>query len=233
MEIQEQASPVAPPASWRHSKWLAPVEFLLVGLIFYADHRKLIPVSKTPELLLVAWISLRIRGLRWRDVGLARPRSWPVTIAIGIVLGIVTEAFQLLITQPILSKLLGKEPDLDLFRMLTGNVKMTALFIVFSWTLAAIGEEMFWRGYLMNRVADITGRTNRGWILSLIIVNIAFGTAHGYQGSTGLIEEGIAGLFLGLMYLGARRNLVVPIVAHGIADTIDMVLIFMGKFPGM
>ena len=219
--------------SWRNSKWLAFVEFLIAALIFYADHRKLIPFSKTPELLLLGWVSLRVRKLRWRDVGLTRYRSWPVTIALGVGLGVLTEAFQLLITQPILSRLIGRQPDLELFRMVTGNLKMTLLFIALSWTLAAFGEELFWRGYLLNRVADVVGRTPIAWFVSLLIVSSAFGLAHGYQGLTGWIEEGIAGLALGLMYLRTGRNLSVPIIAHGVADTIDMVLIFFGKFPGM
>jgi CAAX protease family protein len=222
----------ASPKTWRESKWLAFIEFLLVALIFYADYRGVIPFSKTPELLLLGWISLRVRGLRWRDVGLTRYRSWPVTIAIGVGLGVLAEAFQLLVTQPILSKLLGKEPDLELFRMLTGNIKMTALFIALSWTLAAFGEELFWRAYLMNRVADVGGRTPRAWILSLVVVNMVFGVAHGYQGWTGLIEEGISGLILGWMYLRTGKNLCVPIIAHGLGDTIDMVLLFLGKMPG-
>jgi membrane protease YdiL (CAAX protease family) len=236
--LQTTSNETAPAAetsktSWRDSKWLAFVEFLMVGLIFYADHRGWIPFSKTPDLLLLGWISLRVRRLRWRDVGLNRYRSWPATIAIGVVLGVLAEAFQLLVTQPILARLVGRQPDLELFRMLTGNIKMTALFIALSWTLAAFGEEMVWRGYLMNRVADVGGRSPWAWIASLVIVNIVFGTAHGYQGLTGLIEEGIGGLLFGLMYLGTGRNLCVPIIAHGLGDTIDMVLIFFGKFPGM
>lgn len=166
-------------------------------------------------------------------MGLTRYRSWPVTIAIGVVLGVLVEAFQLIITQPILAKLVGRQPDLELFRILTGNLKVTLLFIALAWTLAAFGEEMVWRGYLMNRVADLGGRSRAAWIFSLVIVNMAFGVAHGYQGLTGLIEEGISGLLLGLMYLGTRRNLCVPIIAHGLGDTIDMVLIFFGKMPGM
>lgn len=218
--------------TWRNSKWLAFVEFLMVGLIFYADHRGWIPVSKTPELLLLGWISLRLRGLRWKDVGLTRSRSWPVTIAIGLSLGALLEAFQLLVTQPILARLLGRQPDLETFRMLTGNIRMTLLFIVLSWTLAAFGEEMFWRGYLMNRVTDVFGHGRAGWISSLVMVSGVFGLAHGYQGLTGWIEEGLAGFFLGLMYLIARRNLWTPILAHGMCDTIDMVLLFLGKMPG-
>ena len=220
-------------AAWRDGKWLAIVEFLLVGLIFYADYRKLIPFSKTPELLLVGWLSLRVRRRRWRDVGLTRYRPWPMTIATGAVLGALLETFQLLVTQPVLTRIFGRQPDLELFRMLARNIKMTALFIALSWTLAAFGEEMVWRGYLMNRVAEVSGRTKGAWILSLVVVSTVFGFAHGYQGLSGMTEEGLAGLALGLMYLRTGRNLWVPVIAHGVCDTIDMVLIFFGKFPGM
>lgn len=229
-----QSDGATPPAkNWRSSKWLAFVEFLIVGLIFYADHRGWIPFSKTPELVLLGWISLRLRGLRWRDVGVSRYRSWKVTIVWGVVLGTLLETFQLLVTQPILAKLLGRQPDLELFRMVTGNIKVTLLFIALSWTLAALGEELVWRAYLMNRVADVFGRTPAGWIGSLAVISIVFGLAHGYQGLTGWIEEGLAGLALGVMYLRTGRNLSVPIVAHGVCDTIDMILIFFGKMPGM
>jgi uncharacterized protein len=92
-----------------------------------------------------------------------------VTIGIGVGLGALLETFQLLVTQPVLSKLLGKQPDLDLFRMLTGNIKMTLLFIALSWTVAAFGEEMVWRGYLMNRVADLLGRGKSSWLSRVIV----------------------------------------------------------------
>lgn len=228
-----KAGQIVSPIGWRSSRWLALLEFTLFAFIFYADHRKWIPVSKTPELLLLGWISLRVRGRRWRDIGLTRYRSWPVTIAIGVGLGIVIETLQLTVTQPILSKLLGRQPDLEFFRMLTGNWKMTSLFIALSWTLAAFGEEMVWRGYLMNRVADVFGRGRGAWVASLIVVSTAFGFAHEYQGLTGWIEESLSGLWLGLMYLGTRKNLWAPILAHGVSDTIDLVLIFLGKMPGV
>ena len=151
------------PAAWRDSRWLFGLECALIALIFYADDRGWIPISKTPELLLVGWLSLRLRKLRWRDVGLKRSGSWLTTIALGVILGALLETFQLLAVQPFLSRIFGQQPDLALFRQLTGNVKLTLLFIGLSWTLAAFGEEMFWRGYLMNRVAGLFGSARGRW----------------------------------------------------------------------
>jgi len=217
----------------RQSKWMALGEFAIVALIFLADRRHLIYFSKTPYLFLLGWISLRLRGAKWRNVGFARYRNWTITLAMGMVAGVLMETFQLLATQPLLIRLTGRQPDLHNFRMLTGNIKLALLGFAFSWTFAAFGEEMVWRGYLMNRVADLGRRTRRAWICSLVAVSIVFGVSHAGQGITGVIEEGIAGIFLGVMYLGTGRNLAVPIIAHGVVDSIDMVLIFLGKYPGM
>jgi membrane protease YdiL (CAAX protease family) len=137
---------------WRQSKWLILVELLVVILIFVADALHFIPLSKTPFLLAFGWISLRMRKLRWRDVGLSRYRSWPITLAAGVGVGLLPEAFQLFVSQPILVRVLRKQPDLELFRALHGDVKWTLLAIAGAWTLAAFGEEMVYRGYLMNRL---------------------------------------------------------------------------------
>jgi membrane protease YdiL (CAAX protease family) len=220
-------------ADWRQSKWLAIVELIVVILIFIADAKHHIRLSKTPWLLLLGWISLWVRKVGWRGVGMKVYKSWKVTLALGIAAGVALEIIELFITQPILVKWLGKQPDLDIFLALRGNVKWTLLALLGAWTLAAFGEEMVYRGYLMNRVADLFNRTRGAWIVSLIVVHLGFGLAHAYQGITGVIDEGLMGLLLGLIYLRTGRNLAVPIVAHGVSDSIDFLLIFLGKYPGL
>ncbi|PYU50537.1 MAG: hypothetical protein DMG48_12925 [Acidobacteria bacterium] len=36
-----------------------------------------------------------------------------------------------------------------------------------------------------------------------------------------------------LLCVDSRRNLAVPIIAHGVCDTIDIALLFLGKYPGL
>jgi membrane protease YdiL (CAAX protease family) len=36
-----------------------------------------------------------------------------------------------------------------------------------------------------------------------------------------------------VLYLATGRNLSAPVIAHGIQDTIDFLLLFLGKYPGM
>ncbi len=225
--------PAPASTNWQSSKGLAIVEFVVVALIFVADWQGLVPFSKTPFILLFAWLSLRLRGVSWQDLGLKRYRSWGMTVALGIAGGVAIEAFELFIGQPLLVWITGKQPDLEDFRVLTGNLKMTLLALALAWTLAAFGEELVYRGYLLNRLADSGNRTRLAWFCSLIASSVVFALAHTYQGITGIVEAGIDGFFLALMYLRTGRNLSVPIVAHGIQDTVDVFLIYLGKYPGM
>lgn len=181
-----------------------------------ADSRRLIPFSKTLFLLLFAWISLWVRRIVWRRVGLKLYRNWKTSIALGIAAGVLLEALELFVTQPLLVKWLGKHPDLEVFRALHGNLKWTLIALTGAWTLAAFGEEMVYRGYLMNRVADLLNRTRTAWIASLFAVHIAFGLAHAYRGSTGIIDEGLSGLLLGVIYLRTGRDLSVPIIPRSL-----------------
>jgi uncharacterized protein len=38
---------------------------------------------------------------------------------------------------------------------------------------------------------------------------------------------------LGLLYLGSGRTLTVPIVAHGVSNTLAFVLIYLDRYPGV
>lgn len=218
---------------WCNSKWLVLVEFAIVAAIFFADQHHLIFFSKTPFLLLLAWISLRLRGLHWKQIGFTPYRTWTTSLLLGISLGVGLELLNLFGKQRVLSRLLGKPPDLSKFSVVTGNWKLALLMLLFVWTLAAFGEELVYRGYLMNRLADLAGGTRTAWIVSLVLISALFGLAHFGQGITGIIEEGTDGLLLGLMYLRFGRSLAVPTIVHGVCDTIDTLLLFLGKYASM
>ena len=108
---------------------------------------------------------------------------------------------------------------------------MLALAVLLSWTLAAFGEELVWRGYLLNRLAEALGSARWSWALSIVVTSVAFGLAHFDQGRTGIVENMIDGALLCAVYLASGRNLWAPILAHGVTDTIDSILLFSGHYP--
>ncbi|MGC1450668.1 MAG: CPBP family glutamic-type intramembrane protease [Candidatus Sulfotelmatobacter sp.] len=217
----------------RGSVWLALAEFAIVAGLFYADIHHHIYVSKTPYIFLLGWASLRLRGMRWKDVGFARPRSWGKAFLVGVVFGVSMEAMELLVTQPLLTRWLGKMPDLSDFADMAGNLKMFLFWVVLVWVLGALGEEIDYRAYLMNRVAGVFRDTKPAWVVSLILVSVVFGWGHLDQGATGMVENVWNGLLLGALYLACGRNLAVPVIAHAVGDTLDFLLIYLGKYPGM
>lgn len=219
--------------SWPEGAGFFGLEMALVAGLFVADLLGWIPLSKTPFLLAVAWVSLRLRGVGWRGVGLGRPVHWPRALGIGALAGVTMELFATFVSVPLLSELAGKPPDLAGFRPLVGNLEMVVLLIAVNWVLAAFGEEMVYRGYLMNRLAGVLPPAAWTWGVSLVVVSAAFGCAHADQGLTGMVQEGFAGFLLGLLYLASGRNLTVPIVAHGVSNSLAFILIYFDRYPGV
>jgi len=217
----------------QESPWAIAVELTLIAAVFVADAYHLILFSKTPYLLALGWLSMRLRGQRWRDIGLSFPPDWRRLLLIGAAAGIAMELLELFATQPLLVALTGKYPDLSDFHSLIGNGRLLLLIVAGSWIVAGIGEELVWRGYVLNRVADLLGRSRLGWAVSIGIVSVVFGLAHSYQDWTGIIENSIDGALLALLYIACGRNLIAPIVAHGVTDTLDSLIIFSGHYPGM
>lgn len=212
---------------------LLPLELALIAGIFWADEAGFIPLSKTPFLLLVAWGSMRLRGVSWRDAGLCiPPRAFRVA-ALGVVAGAAMWLLEFFVTMPLLHRILGVWPDLSMFDDLVGNAGLLLIYLALNWLLAAFGEEMTWRGYALPRVAEFCGSGLRAWMVALAVVNVAFGLAHLYQGPSGVVQATVGGVLLGILYLATGRNLLAPILAHGIGNSIDFTVMYLGWYPGV
>jgi membrane protease YdiL (CAAX protease family) len=212
-----------------NTKPAAAIEILLV-LLITAGHRvfHIIPVDETYPILALGWLSLWLRGIGWKGVGLTRPASWRRTLALGAGVGIFLQVLSEFVTEPLLTAITHQPPDVSELRPLVGNVKLCLLYLLLVWTLAAFGEEMTYRGYVLNRAADLGGRRPWAWIAGLLFVTVLFGFGHSYQGSTGMIDTGIHGLLLGALYLASGRNLWVCVIAHGVTDTVALIAVFLG-----
>jgi uncharacterized protein len=189
--------------------------------------------SKTPYLLVLGWISLRVRGASWKSVGLARPRSWWSVVGWGLVVGFAMECLELFATQPLLIRLLHAPPDLSVLAQLRGSATLLVVVLVLTWTLAAFGEEMVWRGYVLNRIGDWIALPKLRWPVAVAVSSAVFGLAHFDQGWTGVIENALDGALLAGLYFASGRNLFLPIIAHGVTDSLDSLLIFSGHYPTM
>jgi len=85
---------------------------------------------------------------------------------------------------------------------------------------AGVAEEVFCRGYLLERLTSITGKK---WV-ALCLSVIPFGLLHYSQGPAGIITTMVGGLILSLFYFW-KRDLKVNIVAHFLVDFIPNILL--------
>jgi membrane protease YdiL (CAAX protease family) len=111
---------------------------------------------------------------------------------------------------------------------ITGNIRLTLLYLPLIWGFAAFGEEVSYRGYLLNRAGQAGGGSTAAYWLAVLITAVLFGYGHYYKGAAGIVDSGMAGVVLGAAYLLAGRNLWVTILAHGFIDTFGLVLAYLG-----
>jgi membrane protease YdiL (CAAX protease family) len=217
--------PAAPPAG---RKLVTALELLIfAALCLYRFGPFTLPLSGTVLMLAFAAYSLGTRNLRFRDVGFARPESWGKTLAGGALAAVLFLLASLFVILPLATKLTGKPIDLSLFQDLHGNTGALLQSLAIAWTSAAFAEEMIFRGYLMNRIADLVGRDAKGWAVALLASGAIFGSAHYYQGVTGMINAGTLGILIGLVYLAFRRQLAAAIVCHGLIDSLFFLMVYL------
>jgi membrane protease YdiL (CAAX protease family) len=209
------------------------IEIAVFVAVVVADAYGLVPLTQTIVLVPLLWLALRLRREPWSSIGFSKPPRLGQTIALGIAAGIAMELFAVLVTTPWISGMFGVEPDYSDFESIRGNLTMLFVFLALSWSLAAFGEEICFRGFLMKRIADLCGGSRAAWIASLVLSSMLFGWGHTEQGISGWIQEGLSGLLLGILFLLAGRNLALPVVAHGVSNTLAFVLIYFGRYPGM
>jgi len=181
-------------------------------------------------LFVIGWLSLWLRKSGWRQLGLSRPTSWLRTIAIGTLVGLIYQTISIWLIAPLLQRLTNEPLDLSQVTTVHNNISLLIFWLTISWTIAAFGEEMVFRGYLINRVADLLRHGRAGWVIGLIGSSALFGFGHAYQGITGVLDTFLFGCVMAGLYLMGRRNLWLLVIAHGVYDTAAFVLIFFGLY---
>lgn len=185
------------------------------------------PLGIPITLLAIAWL-LKRQQEPWSNLGLRRPqRWWPVIL--GAILGaIAMQGFVIFVVLPLLTRLGLPLPNFEAMAALEGNLPMLGIFLLVSWTTAGFGEEVIWRGFLMTRVFRIFGDGALGKGLALLLSSVGFGLLHAYQGITGIVLTGFAGLVFGCVFLISKRQLWGVILLHALIDTLAMLMLYTG-----
>lgn len=182
-----------------------------------------------PTLIILGIIilSLLIRRENISILGFKKPKNFIGMLLVILLSVIVWSLLQLSLFMPVLNHLTGTVQDLSSFENLKGNLSNLLFFLLLTWTLAAFGEEIVYRGYFQRRIIDIVGDNRMGMILAVGISSILFGIAHTEQGLIGVIITTLDAIFFSALKIKFHNNLWASILAHGISNSIGLIAFYI------
>ncbi|XBQ16244.1 MAG: CPBP family glutamic-type intramembrane protease [Oceanicaulis sp.] len=175
----------------------------------------------------MVWAVATGRGLG--SLGFRRPgRIW-----LAVLQGVLIAPVMMVIVSPIAMFLmsLGFTSEMNFNPIAGPNIHIAfAIAMVTMWVNAALGEEVIFRGLLMNNVQRALGD---GWLAGIVAafaVAAPFGLLHYFgQGWYGVIITGSVGLLLGLFFLMTKRNIFPVFIAHGVFNSISFTALYLGQ----
>lgn len=211
------------------------VLFIAIGVKWIADYFEINGAGGIGiwSGILIATFFMKKRKTVWADLGLIFPkgkREWLVNIGLSLLTFIVVFLVMGLVLDPILSHFGLEKPSnvADRFQFFLGKPLLFISYLVtVVWVGGALGEELLMRGYLLNRLSDLIGKSKPAWFAALMIHSIIFGMLHIYQGLTGIIITTFVAVVLGSIYLIANKRLFPVILAHLIINTITLTAFFL------
>ncbi len=210
------------------ARLLSALEATLAVAIVLGHNLLHVLPNEVPILLVLGLLSLRVRDGGFAVLGLRRVPAWGRVVVIAVLAAALRIALGDLVIDPLTSQYWPPAAAPAGADTLTGDPLRALLVLLFVWVFAAFGEEFGYHGYLLTRIADIGRRSPTAWRLGVVLVAVVFGLGHAYKGPAGVIDSGVAGLILGAAYLASGRTLWTCILAHGLIDTVAVVLVYLG-----
>ena len=219
------SQPIQPTSAQRA---LSLAEFVLGAAIVIGHNVYHVIPNEVPILFVLGLISLRVRDGGWGVIGLSWPLSWRQTVLFALAAAATRILLGALVIDPVTAHFWPPAIAPSGSDQIAGHALIALQWLLLVWTFAAFGEEIGYRGYLVTRAADVGSRSKVAYWIAVLLMSVLFGYGHYYQGPSGIVDSGMAGLVLGAAYLLSGRNLWVCILAHGFIDTFGVVAAFFG-----
>lgn len=181
------------------------------------------------------WALLRLSKRSYGDLGFKRPASWLKTLGWAVLAALVSNLGAFAIGALISTNLNWPPLDTSYIRAsIEGDVAAYVMWMVLVvWGSAAFGEELFARGFVLDRLHAVFGNGRIGLVIAVLGQAALFGALHAVQGPTGIVITAYVGLVFAIVYYASGRNLWAPILAHGLMDSVGLTLMFLAMpLPG-
>ncbi len=134
-------------------------------------------------MLVTVWLGLRLRGQGWAHFGLSFRRASRriVVRAVSASLVVFVAAIAAFVVGAIvMANIVGipEGADMSGYNYLRGNLPMLILALVAVYIVSSFGEEVIYRAFLINRIAELGGGGKAAWRMAVLISSVVFGFAH-------------------------------------------------------
>jgi membrane protease YdiL (CAAX protease family) len=210
------------------SRLFSAIEFICGAAVVVGHNVFRVVPNEVPILAIAGLVSLRLRDRAWSGFGFRRPASWPRVVAIAIAAAALRILLGDLVIDPLTRRVWPPAVAPAGASDIPGHALYALIALGIVWSFAAFGEEIGYRGYLLNRAADVGGRSTGAYWTAVLLSSALFGIGHWYKGPAGVIDSGVAGLILGAAYMLSGRTLWTSILAHGFIDTFAVIVVYFG-----
>jgi hypothetical protein len=173
-------------------------------------------------------IAARRGETSFAQMGLIQPENWLSTVLLGLLIGSGLSLLFIMLIEPLIEHITKQPHDMSVVAGVRGNWKALLSWLVVVWVVVAVGEEVLYRGFLMSQIIKLLGTSLLALLLNVLITSIIFGLSHSYQGRSGPWSTGIIGACLAVIYILSGFNLWLPILVHGVINTVSLIVTSLG-----
>lgn len=205
-----------------------------LGLAFVGEDlfaRQLVVVAANIAMLIMIWLGLRLRRQSIDYLGLSlRFTGWkPVALGFAKSLAVLVIALAgFMFGSMVMANITGipGQADTSGYSYMKGNLPMLLVSLAVVYVVSSLGEEVVYRGFLINRLEEVMGDGRKATWVAVILSSLIFGLAHFGWGIVGVVQTTFLGFALAGSYLLFRRNLWILVAAHAYMDTALIVPIY-------
>jgi len=195
--------------------------FLTSFLVINIPYLMIIPV------VFFGWASLRLRWISWRDIGFNLQFDWIYTLILGTGVGILLFIGDNLFYSFIVKEFRGYEPNINLIGDFNHSLSQLFIQLSIAWFLVAFSEELFFRGFVINRLNN-TLKNQKVSLFIGICLNLIIGSVAFYFQKRGDMGMGlIVSATLTSAYLLNKKHLGLSIIISGIYSSLTILCQFI------
>jgi len=207
-----------------------------IGLVFVGEDlfaKQLVVVAANLVMLLLVWLGLRLRRQSIEYLGLSLSFTGWKPVAVGFAKSLAVLVIALagfMFGSMVMANITGipGQADTSGYNYMQGNLPMLLVSLATIYVVSSLGEEVVYRGFLINRLEALLGGGRKATWVAVIFSSLIFGLAHFGWGIVGVVQTTFMGLALAGSYLLFKRNLWILVAAHAYMDTALIVPMYFG-----